>query len=83
MYCKYFRFATYKNNLDIPNEQKNIISKYFLNKKKNIYKSIYDNIISDEGGRFYHCEVRNIAIMLEEHQGNKFQIITFGSLKIK
>ena len=65
-------FATYKNNLDIPNEQKNIISKYFLNKKKNIYKSIYDNIISDEGGRFYHCEVRNIAIMLEEHQGNKF-----------
>ena len=36
------------------------------------YLGIYDNIISDEGGRFYHCEVRNIAIMLEEHQGNKF-----------
>jgi dTDP-4-dehydro-6-deoxy-alpha-D-glucopyranose 2,3-dehydratase len=65
-------FATYKTNLDIPNEQKKIISKYFFNKKKNVNKTIYDNIISDEGGRFYHCEVRNIAIMLEKKHDNKF-----------
>jgi oxidase EvaA len=64
--------ANYKNNLDISSDQKNIIGKYFLNKKKTINKSIYDNIISDEGGRFYHCEVRNIAIMLEESRKNKF-----------
>ena len=64
--------ANYKNNLDISSDQKNIIGKYFLNKKKTINKLIYDNIISDEGGRFYHCEVRNIAIMLEESRKNKF-----------
>ena len=64
--------ATYKNNLDISADQKNIIGKYFLNKKNIFNKSIYDNIISDEGGRFYHCEVRNIAIMLKKNGKDEF-----------
>ena len=42
------------------------MKKYFLSNNDAKKKLIYDNIISDEGGRFYHCEIRNIAILLNE-----------------
>jgi oxidase EvaA len=55
----------YKKNKILTDFQKKLI-KNFL-KKKNKNEIIYDNIISDEGGRFFHCEIRNIAILLKEN----------------
>ena len=56
----------YKINQALAIDQKNLIKKYFLSNNDAKKKLIYDNIISDEGGRFYHCEIRNIAILLNE-----------------
>ena len=53
----------YMNNQNLTIDQKKLIKKFFFNKTKN-NKLIFDNIISDEGGRFYHCEIRNIAVLL-------------------
>ena len=55
----------YKKNKILTVFQKKLI-KNFL-KKKNKDELIYDNIISDEGGRFFHCEIRNIVILLKEN----------------
>ena len=44
--------------------QKNLISKYFI-KSKNI---LYDNVLSDEGGRFYHSQVKYMACKLDKNQ---------------
>ena len=57
--------SNYKNNKTLTIDQKKIIEKFILNSNKN--KVVYDNIISDEGGRFYHCEIRNVAILLKEN----------------
>ena len=56
----------YNNNKNLPSIQKKILKNYFFNKKykKNI---IYDNIQSDEGGRFYHSQVRNIVLELNKN----------------
>tara|TARA_B100000959_G_C14988363_1_gene626615 strand:- start:1055 stop:2329 length:1275 start_codon:yes stop_codon:yes gene_type:complete len=64
--------TNYKNNSSISVDQKKLINKYFLNNKKIPNKLIYDNIISDEGGRFYHCEIRNMAILLDNNGKDKF-----------
>lgn len=50
-----------ENNLSL--FQKKIIKDILLNKKHNI-NSLFDNILSDEGGRFYHCQIRYKAIFL-------------------
>ena len=57
--------SNYKNNKTLTIDQKKIIEKFILYNNKN--KVLYDNIISDEGGRFYHCEIRNVAILLKEN----------------
>ena len=46
--------------------QKNIIKNIFFNKE---YKkdTLFDNVLSDEGGRFYHCQIRYKAIFLNEY----------------
>ena len=51
----------YKKNKDLTNFQKKLITKYFFNPKSNI---IYDNILSDEGGRFYHSQIRYMVCKL-------------------
>jgi len=43
--------------------QKNILKDYFLNKNQNF---IYDNILSEEGGRFYHSQINYKAILLKD-----------------
>ena len=58
---------TYINNNNLTTFQKKIINEYFFNQDKVKNKLLYDNIISDEGGRFYHCEIRNIVILLNEN----------------
>ena len=45
--------------------QKDYIKNYFL--KKN-YKIEYDNILSEEGGRFYNCQIRYMIINLDYHE---------------
>ena len=57
------KFIGYKQNDNLTNFQKNLISNYFI--KSNV-KKVYDNILSDEGGRFYHSQIRYMASELEK-----------------
>ena len=43
--------------------EKKMIRDFFFNKKKKV-KKIFDNILSDEGGRFFHCEIKYKALKL-------------------
>ena len=56
----------YKEDNNLSYFQKKIIENIFLN---NEYKkdSLFDNILSDEGGRFYHCQIRYKAILLNKN----------------
>ena len=47
----------YSKDYNLSSNEKYFIKKYFFSKysKKNI---IFDNILSDEGGRFYQCQIR-------------------------
>ena len=58
------QFIGYKKNKNLSNFQKKLISKFFI-KSKNL---IYDNILSDEGGRFYHSQVKYVACRLDKNQ---------------
>ena len=53
----------YKKNSNLSNFQKKIFNDYFLNSSLKKFK-LFDNIMSDEGGRFYHCEIRNLVLLL-------------------
>tara|TARA_Y200000002_G_scaffold215121_1_gene177522 strand:+ start:213 stop:641 length:429 start_codon:yes stop_codon:yes gene_type:complete len=53
----------YRRGSNLINFQKKILKSYFLNKNNKLVK-IYDNILSDEGGRFYNCEIRYKALKL-------------------
>jgi len=55
----------YNKDNNLLDFQKNILKKIFLNKKFN-KQVLYDNILSDEGGRFYHCQIRYKAILLSD-----------------
>ena len=57
---------SYKSNNDLISFQKTIIKKLFFNNNKR-FKKIYDNILSDEGGRFYNCDIRYKALMLDKN----------------
>ncbi len=61
------RLKNYKKSKDLTNFQKNLISKYFF-KSKDI---LYDNILSDEGGRFYHSQIKYMARKLDKNQNIK------------
>lgn len=58
------KLKNYKKNKNLTYFQKNLISKYFI-KSKNI---LYDNVLSDEGGRFYHSQVKYMACKLDKNQ---------------
>ena len=53
----------YKKLNTLSEFQKKIIKKYFLNNKSNF---IYNNILSEEGGRFYHSQINYKAICLNQ-----------------
>jgi dTDP-4-dehydro-6-deoxy-alpha-D-glucopyranose 2,3-dehydratase len=61
---------SYKKDNNLTSFQKKIITNYFLNNDLKENK-IYDNIMSDEGGRFFHCQIRYIGFLLK----NNSQII--------
>ena len=58
------QFIGYKKSKDLTNFQKKLISKFFINSKD----KIYDNILSDEGGRFYHSQIKYMACKLNKDQ---------------
>ncbi len=58
------KLQNYKKNKDLTNFQKNLISKYFV-KSKDV---LYDNVLSDEGGRFYHSQIKYMACKLNDNQ---------------
>ena len=59
------KFKNYKKNKDLTDFQKKLISNYFVNSK---IDTLYDNILSDEGGRFYHSQIRYMACKLNKKQ---------------
>jgi len=61
----------YNKDDNLSDFQKSILKKVFLNKKFN-NQTLYDNILSDEGGRFYHCQIRYKAVLLADNY--KFDI---------
>jgi len=58
------KLKNYEKSKDLTNFQKNLISKYFI-RSKNI---LYNNILSDEGGRFYHSQIKYMACKLDKKQ---------------
>ena len=58
------KLKNYEKSTDLTNFQKNLISKYFI-RSKNI---LYNNILSDEGGRFYHSQIKYMACKLKKNQ---------------
>ena len=58
------QFIGYKKNKYLTNFQKKLISEFFI-KSKDV---IYDNILSDEGGRFYHSQIKYMACRLRKNQ---------------
>jgi oxidase EvaA len=53
---------------NLPIIQKKLIKEFFLNKKFNKFMT-YDNIMSDEGGRFFHSEIRYLALSINKDLG--------------
>ena len=41
--------------------------KNLLMKKNKKFKIVYDNILSDEGGRFYNCEIKYKALLVNKN----------------
>ena len=60
--------SNYMKNSNIEKFQKKVMKEYFFNKKIN--KS-YNNILSDEGGRFFHSQINYIACKLKNNQSIK------------
>ena len=50
----------YKKNADLTFKSKDILTNFFINKKKG--HVVYNNILSDEGGRFFHNQIRNMVV---------------------
>lgn len=57
------KIKNFKKNKQLSNFQKEIFTKYFLTRKK----KLYDNILSDEGGRFYQSQIRYVAYNLKKN----------------
>lgn len=49
--------------------QKYLVKNFFMkkNKKDKKIQKIYENILSDEGGRFYNCEIKYKALQINEN----------------
>ena len=60
-------FFSINFNSNFPKFEKKIMKNFFLNKANN-KKIIYDNILSDEGGRFYKCQIRNMIIEILDYR---------------
>tara|TARA_Y100000591_G_scaffold297976_1_gene289408 strand:+ start:4018 stop:5283 length:1266 start_codon:yes stop_codon:yes gene_type:complete len=59
------KLSNFKKNEDLTDFQKKLLSKYFINSEKKLF---YDNILSDEGGRFYHSQIRYMVYKLKKNE---------------
>ena len=46
--------------------QKKLLNNLLMKKNKK-FKIVYDNILSDEGGRFYNCEIKYKALLVNKN----------------
>ena len=61
----------FRTNKNLIRFEKLMIKDFFFNKRKK-FKKIFDNILSDEGGRFFNCEINYKALRLSNKM--KFKI---------
>ena len=63
--------SNYNKKNSLSGIEKSLIKNFFLNKslKKNV---IFDNILSDEGGRFFQCQIRYMISILDYTKQKKF-----------
>ena len=69
-------------NINISNIQKMYLKNYFFN-KIHLKNKIFDNVQSDEGGRFYHSKIRNMIIEIKNDkiiQNNNFIWISHNQM---
>ena len=57
----------YKKNNNLTFFQNELLNNFFLKKKNKKFKTVYENILSDEGGRFYNCEIKYKALLINEN----------------
>ena len=58
----------YMKNKKLTKFQKKLMKEYFFNNKT---KKLYNNILSDEGGRFFHSQINYISCKLKNSQNIK------------
>lgn len=51
----------------VHNEELDNVEKYFLNQVNNKKNIVFDHYLSEEGGRFYHEQNRNLLVMQEQN----------------
>ncbi len=56
----------YKKIHTLSEFQKYLINNFLIKKNKN-FKTVYENILSDEGGRFYNCEIKYKALLINKN----------------
>ena len=57
----------YKTNNKLSSFQNYLINNFFLKKSSKRFKVVYENILSDEGGRFYNCEIKYKALLINKN----------------
>ena len=55
----------YKKNNKLSTFQNYLLNNILLKKNKK-FRTLYDNILSDEGGRFYNCEIKYKALLINQ-----------------
>ena len=60
-----YKFYGFKEFIVATGYKSEVIENYFLNKKKSF---IYNNILSEEGGRFYHSQINYKALYLKKNE---------------
>ena len=56
---------SYKKNNKLSTFQNYLLNNILLKKNKK-FRTLYDNILSDEGGRFYNCEIKYKALLINQ-----------------
>ena len=57
----------YKTNNKLTSFQNYLINNFFLKKSSKRFRVVYENILSDEGGRFYNCEIKYKALLINKN----------------
>ena len=58
--------SNYKRIHTLSAFQKHLLNNFLMKKNKK-FKTVYENILSDEGGRFYNCEIKYKALFIKNN----------------